>query len=587
MTTSALSSSSASATYGYGNYSNLIQQLVQADSYPIQDMQANETVLQNQYSDYASILSSLQGLQTSADTLSDPATFKSKLATVASTDGSSSTLGTATADTTALSGSFTIDVTTLPTASVTASGNALTSPYSGSSTANTVFGIDDTNSSTGNEFFTINNTQITINGNSTMDQIAAQIATVPGVTSASYNSTTGEFNIASSSPLILGTAGDTSAFLKDAHLYNNGITSSGGTYSVQSASKVGTLSLSTSLGSLSFSNGQSITGNGTLTVNGVAINYATTDTVTDVLNAINNSSAGVVATYDSYADKINLTSKTRGDLGISVGDSQLASAFQVSSSTGAFTAGNDTQFSVNGGATRTSSDSTLSAADLGIQGVTFTPTSTGTSSVTVSADSNTLVTDINNFIDAYNSSINMVQSYVKIDTNNSSNNGALSSDPTLAFLQSDLRTAMTGVYGGATSSTAIQMLEDLGIASNDSDNTLTHVDATKLADALNNHLDDVVNLFTDNSTSTPGVISRITNRVSGYTDSSTGAIPVRQQDLQGQEKDIQDQITNAEDQLDQETTYLKQSYAALQSAQSQNSQYSSYFTSSSSSSTSG
>jgi len=302
------------------------------------------------------------------------------------------------------------------------------------------------------------------------------------------------------------------------------------------------------------------------------------------LSAINNSSAGVVATYDSYTDSVNLTSKTKGDLGISVQGSPLATALGISSTTGSFTAGKDTQFTVNGGATRTSSNSTLSATDLGVTGVTYTPTAAGTSTVTVTADTDTIKAGIDKLITDYNSSINMVQSYVKIDVTNSSNNGELASDTTLAFFQSDLRQAMTNKYGGSTDSTTIQMLEDLGIASNSTDNTLTTSDSTQLADALNNHLDEVISLFTSTSSTTPGIVQQLTNQLSSYTDSSSGAIPVRQQDIKSQETDYNDQISTLEDQLDQETTYLKQSYAALEAAQSKDSQYSSYFTSTSSSS---
>ena len=122
----------------------------------------------------------------------------------------------------------------------------------------------------------------------------------------------------SSSPITLGSDTDTSNFLQSAELYNNGT----GT-TVSSAAALGGVNLSTTLNNANLSTPISDggSGDGEFTINGVAINYdASTDTVTDVLQRINDSAAGVTATYDSLNNTFQLSNKTTGDVGISLQD---------------------------------------------------------------------------------------------------------------------------------------------------------------------------------------------------------------------------------------------------------------------------
>ena len=121
----------------------------------------------------------------------------------------------------------------------------------------------------------------------------------------------------SSSPIVLGNTNDTSNFLQVAQLYNNG----GDT--VTSASALGGINLNSVLSSANFAtpitDGGS--GNGQFLINGVAINFdASTDTVSSVLQKINDSAAGVTATFDAADNKIQLTNTTTGNVGISLQD---------------------------------------------------------------------------------------------------------------------------------------------------------------------------------------------------------------------------------------------------------------------------
>ena len=71
--------------------------------------------------------------------------------------------------------------------------------------------------------FTVNGAQITIAGTDTLQSVLNKITTATsGAVTASYDASTDEITLASSSPVVLGSATDTSNFLQAAQLYNNG-----------------------------------------------------------------------------------------------------------------------------------------------------------------------------------------------------------------------------------------------------------------------------------------------------------------------------------------------------------------------------
>ena len=59
---------------------------------------------------------------------------------------------------------------------------------------------------------------------------------------------------------------------------------------------------------------------GSFTVNGVSIAWQNTDTLTTIINRINSSTAGVVASYDSSNDRMTLSNANTGNQSISLAD---------------------------------------------------------------------------------------------------------------------------------------------------------------------------------------------------------------------------------------------------------------------------
>ena len=105
------------------------------------------------------------------------------------------------------------------------------------------------------------------------------------------------------------------------------------------------------------------------------INYnASTDSITDVLQRINNSAAGVTATYDSLHNCFELTDTAAGDVGISLQDVAGHGNFLAATglSGGTLVAGNNLEYSINNGGSLTSQTNTIDAGSSGITGLSIT-----------------------------------------------------------------------------------------------------------------------------------------------------------------------------------------------------------------------
>ena len=543
------------------NVSSIIQSIIAADSIPITNLQSENTTLTNNSTDLGNIGSSLGTLSTNLQAITT-SLLQTQIAT-----GSNTAIGSATVDGTAKSGTVDLNVTQLATTTTLTGGSAtgafgdtkLTAPPAG----NTAIGTALDESNVDGQTFTINGKQITLastdvlddgNPNSTASVIGKINNSGAGVT-ASYNATTGQVSLTSSAPILLGSGADTSDFLQQAQLFNNGtdsVTSSIGIGRVDPTADLATAGLRTTPTA------------GTFTINGVPITYSAGDSLNTVIGNINASGAGVTASYDSYEDQIVLSSSTRGPQNITVADgtSNLASALRLTSTDSSLQAGQPTLFTVNGSSTvRESNSNVIGATALGVPGVTFTATGTGDTQLTVGPDVTTIANAINAFVTQYNSTQGIVAQLTTIDTSDTTQNGALAGDTNLTFLASQLRSSAAN----STSNTAtIRMLSDLGINTNANDNTLTQVDTSKLQNALTNHLSDVIALFED---PTSGLTTTVQNVISSYNDSLNGVIINEQNAIKQQITFNNNQISQMQAQIAVEQTNLENEFALLDQTQ--------------------
>ena len=323
-----------------------------------------------------------------------------------------------------------------------------------------------------------------------------QISTATGGTvTGSYNSSTDEITLSSSSPITIGSATDTSNFFQVAQLYNNG------TGTITSANPLGSVQLNSTLANANL--GTAITGdsngNGQFTINGVTINYnINTDTINNVLSRINSSTAGVTASYDYVNNQFVLTNDSTGDVGIALQDgsgSNFLAATKLSTSAGGtFVRGQNLLYTLNGGGQRVSYSNTIDSTNSGITGLSVTALK-GNSSTTVQVqnDTSALQTAIATFVTDYNSVQSLIDTDTAVTTNSSTTTGTTSSqstvtagpltgDLTINMLATQLRNSVFGQVSGLSGD--INQLAQLGYATNGQDNSIALNDSSELDNAL-------------------------------------------------------------------------------------------------------
>jgi len=562
-----------SGTFSGLNVSSIISTLIAADSVPITNLQTQDTNLTSQNTALSALSTSLGQVSLALQNLGAPGLFNTQTAT-----SSNTAVGSATVSTNATPGTTDINITQLASTTVLRSGNAggsfsdakLTAPPAASENIDTVLG----ESSVAGQTFSINGTQITLSDSDTLQNVLDQINSSASGVTASYDSSTGKISLSSSSPIVLGSGSDTSDFLQQAELFNNG------TSSVTSSVGLGRVSADADLSTAGL---RTTPTTGTFAVNGVSITYTAGETLNDIISAINQSSAGVSATYDSYEDQLVLSATTRGPQSITVADgtSNLATALRLSTSDSSLTLGQPTLFTINGSSTVRQSDSNiLTASQMGLTGVNFTATSTGDTQVTVAPDVTTIGNAINAFVSAYNSAQSLIATDTYVDPTGTNPNGPLADDTNLTFLPSELR----AITSGSTSNTAaIRMLSDLGVDTNATDNTITNVDTTDLQNALTNHLSDVEALFNDPTT---GLTNTVQSVLSAYNDSVSGVIVGEETNNSDEITYNKSQISTMQENLSAQQTALENEFALLDQAEANAQSLSGILSGSSSSSSS-
>src|SRR4029079_1784095 len=133
---------------------------------------------------------------------------------------------------------------------------------------------------------------------------------------------------------------------------------------VSSSSKLGVLQLGAVLSSANFATAISDGGAGTgeFKINGVSINYdASTDNTANVIDRINNSAAGVNASYDAVNDRLVLTNKTTGDLNIALQDVTGNFLAATKLSAGSLSRGKNLLYTIDGGGELASYSNTITA----------------------------------------------------------------------------------------------------------------------------------------------------------------------------------------------------------------------------------
>jgi flagellar hook-associated protein 2 len=542
--------------------------LANAERAPETQWQQKQTAINAQNSAFDTIKDDLADLQTDIQALQDPTLYSGVMA-----QSSNSDVATATAATGAAPGTYSFNISQLATSAKINGLAGISSVISPDGDLSAVtLGTAGFSTPITAGSFSINGAQVTVATTDSLQQVFDKISTATnGNVTASYDATTDEITLASgdNSEIILGSAADTSNFLQVAQLYNNG------TGSVTSASALGTVQLGGSMSAADLATAITDGGSGAgqFTINGVAINYnASSDSIQNVLDRINNSAAGVTAAYDPVNDRFTLTNKTTGDTGISMQDVTGNFLAATGLSGGTLQHGQNLLYTLNGGSQQLVSQSnTITPASSGIKGISVTAAQTGAVTVTASSDTSKISTAIQQFVTDYNAVQNAIASQ-QIVTTSSANKvtpGVLTGDQTANGIASSLRSLVTASVPGLSG--ALNMLSNFGIQTNGQDNTLA-VDTDALNSALSGNLNNVQTLFADSTSGLGTLINNYLNATIG----DDGTLTNHQASLTQQSSDITTQISNLENKITADTQLWTAEFQAMEQAQSQANQQLTY-----------
>ncbi len=540
------------------NWNNIINEIITADGAPITALQATQTENEAKINSLNTIQTDMTSLETAAQGLGDFGDNVFNDRTAAMTDSTSTWAPAASSGTP--TGSYAIDVTTLASAAQLNGTTGISGPLSSSSVVSglTIANLNTATAVTAGTF-TVNGQQVSVALTDSLQDVFTAISTATGGTvTASYDPTADKVDLTSTAgPVVLGAANDTSNFLQAMNLTNNGsptVASSSALGSVSPSSPLATADLKTAL------TGLDSAGNGSFSVNGVAISYnANTDTIQSIIGKINGSSAGVTASYDPQTDRMVLLNNVTGDLGITASDASGNLLSALGLTTGAtLQRGDNAQFTVNGGPPRTSTVNQLSSAALGVTGLSVTVNSEATQTVQVSADTASMQTAIESFITAYNN----LQTDITTDTQISSANGTVSTSVLSGnFDVTSWGEGLRSLAFGALNSVSgtVKSLDALGIGFTGTSNQLSVTDSNQLQAALANSPQDVASFFQSGSA---GFVSTIDTFVNSAVSDNTNM----QNDLKNTDSQIDDHITVLQQQLALEQQTLTTEFTAMEDA---------------------
>lgn len=550
---------------GSFDWQSVVSQLIAIDSTPITNLQTDESTNNTKISALAQLKSDYTALQTASSGLQADGVFNG----VTATSSTANSTWLATADNGAPAGNYTVAVSNLATpASLTGASN-IGSPLSTTSNVSglTMATIPTATAPTAGTF-TIDGQTVTVALTDTLQDVFNKISTATnGNVTASYDPSTDQVTMASAdhSEVLLGAANDTSNFLSAMRLSNNAtdsVTSSGKLGSVAMASTLANADLSTPL------TGQDASGNGTFTINGVSIAYNTgTSTLATVMTSINNSSAGVTASFDPTDDRMILTNNSTGDVGLGVADTAgnlMASLGLTTGST--FNHGLNATFSINGGAPTSSQSNVLTPAETGIAGLTVTVDSADTQTIGVTPNTTGMNTAIQNFITAYNTLQGDIGIMTSVTTSASGavTAATLTGDQEVSQWSTDLQNLAFNSIPGLTGD--ISSLDQIGIGFTGTSPDLSVTDQATLTTALSTDPAGVGEFFQD---PTKGLAAQFNSYISDVLDPTTGDIAVETNTLNAENTTDANHITALQAALTAEQTNLDTEFEAMQTAQSQ------------------
>jgi flagellar hook-associated protein 2 len=534
----------------------LITQLMQIESQPLFRLEDKLAAFETQREAVRTVRTQLTGLRNRAQDFRFNDIFDAHLSssseeTVLTAEVSSSNPSV---------GSFAIDVTNLASATEARSSAVL----GGNIDINAALdnsGIAETIQAGA---FTINGQTFSVDpaSDSLQDIIGAINANTAAGVTASYDAGTDKLVLENTaagdgSIINLGTTDDDSNLLRALNLTSaTQSTNANGATELTSTTHLGAVSPGDDLTAVNFAGG-AVTA-GTFSINGISISIdPAADSLSDVISRINNSDAGVSASYDSATDTIRVISGTLGSRTINFGATGDTSNFLAVANldSAVQTAGEDAQFTVNGIAYTRNTNEVSNA----VSGVTLRLLSKGESTVTVSSDDDTIVGEIQEFITEYNASLDMLRTMTGVE-------GDLNGDGTLRSIENFMRSSIFNRVGGISGD--YSSLAAIGITTgeefNASDVPHIELDEEVFREVLRENRENIAKLFANDGKT--GVADTFyeyldeATKVTGYLNQrvkSGGSID-RQIQM------VNDQIDRMQDRLEMRETRLRGQFTQME-----------------------
>lgn len=307
------------------------------------------------------------------------------------------------------------------------------------------------------------------------------------------------------------------------------------------------------------------------------------NTLQGMRDAINKANIGVTASIVNDGGtkpyRLVLTSNSSGEtnsMRVSSSDSDLQAliGFDPASmdATGATSngvreavRGTNANMTVNG-ISITSASNTVKDA---VQGLTMTLSQTGTTSLSVTRDTDSMKSAITAFVSAYNNIQSAASTLTAFDAS-AGTSSALTGDAVLRNIQTRLRSVLTT----PENSSAYSTLSAIGV-SFQKDGTIA-VDDTKLTKALNDNPAAVSQLFGGDGT-TGGVARSIASTIDGF-NATNGSLKSAQDGLTQTLKDLSTQYTDEQDRINETIARYRTQFTNLDLMVSQMNSTSSYLT---------
>ncbi len=198
-----------------------------------------------------------------------------------------------------------------------------------------------------------------------------------------------------------------------------------------------------------------------------------------------------------------------------------------------------------------------------IAGVTLNFSTTGTSTLSVSNDTDSIKTMIQDFVTSYNTAMTTLEEQMKVDSSSGDldiASGTLQSESLIRSMHMKLRTLVTGSDSNLNSD--YDSLRKIGIWTSGESNRLT-IDADTLDNALADHFDAIQDLFRDYDY---GIVRKVDEYVDSLTSPIDGSISSRITSLQNSMDDREDQIFTIEDRLTRYENSLYEQFAKMEQA---------------------